>query len=147
MVRVDQRQWDIIKENDTMTNDDDKNNKKHNKVQSDRSKIKLKKMLQQLKQSSSEPKEPKEPHILNLIQNQSKPKRKKYSAEIIQLNSKGDIDLTQSDLYWDIQDEAWENGYTQAMEDLKKDLDAAKKEAEHYRRLVKSISAIVHIEV
>ena len=147
MVRVDQRQWDIIKENDTMTNDDDKNNKKHNKVQSDRSKIKLKKMLQQLKQSSSEPKEPKEPHILNLIQNQSKPKQKKYSAEIVQLNSKGDMDFTQSDLYHDVQDEAWENGYTQAMEDLKKDLDAAKKEAKHYQRLIKSISAIIHIEV
>jgi len=121
-----------------MMNDDDKNNKKHNKAQSDR----LKKMMQRLKHSSSEPE-----NILNLIRNQSPPKQKKYSAEIIQLNSFGDIDFTQSDLYHDVQDEAWENGYTQAMEDLKKDLDAAKKEAKHYRRLIKSISAIVHIEV
>jgi hypothetical protein len=74
--------------------------------------------------------------------------KQKNSAEIIRFNPiSGDLDFTQSDLFADVTNEAYFEGYAAAEENLKEQFDAVQKEAEHYRRIVKSISAIVHIEV
>ena len=121
-----------------MTNDDDDKDKKQSN--------KLKKMMEDLKKNPPY-NPPSEDSIFDVIRKSQPKKRKKYSADIIQLRPNGDLDFTQSDLYHDVTYEAYDAGYSQAVDDLKEELDVAKKEAEHYRRLVKSISAIIHIEV
>ena len=128
-----------------MMNDDDnnKNNKKHNKVQSD----KLKKMLGQLKSPKTPPfRKPNSENIFDMIRSQHKPHRKKYSAEIIQLHPNGDLDFTQSDLYHDVQDEAYFEGYSDAEENLREQLDAVKTELEKVRSLLASVKHLVSVD-
>ena len=71
--------------------------------------------------------------------------KQKNSAEIIQLNPSGDLDFTQSDLYADVQDEAYFEGYNDAEENLKEQLDAVQKELEKVRSLLTGVKHIVSV--
>ena len=124
-----------------MTNNDDDRNKK-NKKQND----KLKKMMKDLKKTP--PYNPPEKSIFDVLRESQPKKRKKYSADIIQLRPNGDLDFTQSDLYHDVTYEAYDAGYSQAVDDLKEELDVAKNEAKRLRNLLDSILSIANnIEV
>ena len=121
-----------------MTNDDDKDKKQNNK---------LKKMMTDLKKTPPY-NPPSEDSIFDVIRKSQPKKRKKYSADIIQLRPNGDLDFTQSDLYHDVTYEAYDAGYSQAVDDLKEELDVAKNEAKRLRNLLDSILSIANnIEV